>query len=269
MKNRGREPMKIKLFYYSATGNTKLVCEYMQKKIPEMELHDITETPVNQIGIADVVGIAMPVFYLKPPPVVSAFIDSINCTDCKPSFILATYGMMQGKTISTSGKKLSDKKLNVFNYHSFRMPESFPPYIKKGWAADDAPNNKEIVALDSFIESVKIEIKKIMTGQTPAKATLKDGLFNALIPAPSYVSNMKKFGFLTVDNKLCNSCGICKNGCNYHAVSIERTPSFDRKKCHACFKCFNRCPQGAISTSKFSSKHKYSGPDKNLQEKFL
>lgn len=94
--------MKFCLFYYSATGNTRLVCEYIQKRSTGIELFDITETPGSTIGKADIIGITAPVFYLKIPSIINSFLDSLGCVDRKPAFILGTYGMMRSKAIATT-----------------------------------------------------------------------------------------------------------------------------------------------------------------------
>lgn len=260
--------MKTHLFYYSATGNTKLACEYIQKRITGIELFDIAETPTIVTDKADIIGIATPVFYLNIPPIVNSFLDSLHSTHGKPAFILETYGMMQGKSLSILEKKLSKKGLLVFDNHSLRMPESFPPYIAKGWTDNNAPKESEMSALGHFLDSIRATMRQMESGKELLIEKVKSSIFNMIIPAPSHTKIMKQFGDIKINEKLCNSCGICENACGYKAVVMDTKPTFNRNKCHACFCCINNCPHKAISSTRYLNLHQYSGPSTKLLETF-
>ena len=261
--------MKTALFYYSVTGNTELVCKYMLSKMPQLELVDIAKSKPSQTGYFDVIGIAAPVFYLNTPPIVSSFLNNFESTEGKPVFLLSTYGMMPGKVMRVFEKELNKKGCVIFNYLLLQMPESFPPFIAKGWTAKNSPSQNEIALLISYIESVKYSVKQMELGIKPNKKQIKTGFLNSLIPTPSAKKNLMKFGDLVLNDQLCNSCGICKESCVYQAVLFDEKPSFNMQKCAACFACYNKCPQKALSTTKISASFQYHRPANNLVEKFI
>jgi len=54
----------------------------------------------------------------------------------------------------------------------------------------------------------------------------------------------------SVDEGLCNACGLCVAGCYYHAVTLEPGNGravVDEARCQGCGECFSLCPVGAIS----------------------
>jgi len=257
------------LFYYSATGNTRLICEHIGSKIPEMELFDISKKPSFRIEEFGIIGVAIPVFYLSIPPIVSSFLDSLKIVNNKPAFLLTTYGMMPGKSLKILGNGLRKKGFQIFNLLALRMPESFPPFIAKGWTDVNAPNQKEIQLSNDYIESLKRTIKQVESGNKIKTKKITIGFFNAIMPVPSNKNNLEKLGAFIVDEQICVSCGKCQEACVYQAIIFNGRPSFDKAKCYACFACFNKCPQKAISTTKISSSAQYHKPANNLVEKFL
>ena len=62
------------------------------------------------------------------------------------------------------------------------------------------------------------------------------------------MARKEKTVLLTVQKKLCNSCGLCSNYCHQKAITYEvdrlgfYIPKVDKKKCIACGICYNACP---------------------------
>lgn len=230
---------------------------------------DIATASKLRIEDYGIIGIACPAFYLSIPPIMSSFLDCLSSESVKYAFLLVTYGMMQGKSISIMGKKLTKKGFVVFEYITLRMPESLPTFIEKGWTDIESPNTKEMTLLHRFIETVRSAIHLVESGKSPKKKRLSDGLLNSLIPIPPRSKTMKQFGNLVVDEQACTSCGACIESCVYRAIALDKKPYFDMDKCVACYSCFNKCPQKAISTTNSNITVQYQKPSTNLVEKFL
>jgi ferredoxin/flavodoxin len=260
--------MKITLFCYSATGNTMLACSYLEQMIPNVDIVDIADFPQKTISNFDIAGFACPTYYFGIPPIVKTFIGALKQDHSKPAFILATFGMIQGKVLTDLAKSVSNKGFFVIDGHALRMPENYPPFLLKGWSAEDAPNEKEKSGFDCFINSVVKKIMLIETGKIILRKKISVGLLNTIIPKPSHKKIMKQFGSLRLDSKLCNSCGICRTSCSYDAIRYTTSPVFEMNSCIACFNCYNKCPKKAISTSAFSKVKQYAGPGAILKEYF-
>lgn len=257
--------MKTGIFYYSITGNTKLLCNYIQQNLEHCELINIAETHHRDTKQFDIVGIISPTYYLNIPPVVETFLKELEEDKDKPLFLAATYGIMTGKIIKNMGMHLKSKGFKLFQYFSLRMPESFPPFIMEQQTDPDAPNLQEIEKLNHFIRRLKESIakKEIL----PEKKKVSIGFWNTLIPAPSFEKIKKDFGRLKVNTAVCTGCRKCVTACIYKALTFESEPVFDNKLCRACFSCFNTCDSRAISTTTVSSAAQYTGVSAQLKEK--
>jgi heterodisulfide reductase subunit A len=60
----------------------------------------------------------------------------------------------------------------------------------------------------------------------------------------------KEMDVATVNEDLCNGCGLCLPTCVYHAISLDaktRRATVDAVRCQVCGQCFSICPVGAIA----------------------
>jgi len=260
--------MAIKLFYYSATGNTRLASQYLQKRISGVKLFDISSADKREVTGEEIIGLATPVFYFKPPVIVSNFIDSLQADKVK-IFMLVTYGMMPGRTTWILKNKIERKGYDLLGCHLLRMPESYPPFIAKGWTDCNAPRDNEITAFNSFITF----LGGIMGQKKPVFENIKlpgrTDFLNKIIPVPSRKRIMKKFGEINVNTQRCNFCAVCVKACVYNAIRMDGLPKIDKEQCQACFSCINNCPLGALSTTNYSLTTTYFGPSESLKEKLL
>jgi ferredoxin/flavodoxin len=261
--------MKINLYYYSASGNTRLVCEKLKIEIPEIELIDITASRREISVEPEITGFATSTFYLNLPQVVEEFMDSINYVQKKPAFFIITYGMMPGKSIKRVSDKLKGKGFFLIDYHTLRMPESYPVFIAKNRNDENAPNEKEILDLMNFITDLKQKIEQINEGKILIEKEVKPGFWNKIIPAPSSKKIMKQFGKLNVNLNLCNKCKMCLNSCLFNAIEFYDYPVFKMDKCTGCYTCYNKCPHQSIFTDKLNANWQYVNPSDKLKEKFI
>ena len=134
--------MKAVIFYYSSTGNTRLACQYLARRLKDVdfELIDITQGNDANEGLYDVVGFATPTFHLGVPPLMENFFRQLPIQSHKPAFVFNTYGAMSGRTLKHLAKLVSEHGFSVIAGHSLLTPENYPPFILKGWANEDAPN---------------------------------------------------------------------------------------------------------------------------------
>jgi ferredoxin/flavodoxin len=261
--------LKINLYYYSTTGNTKLVCEKLRKEIPGLEIYDILDRNLNLNDECDIYGFAVSTYYLNLPPVFIEFINSLKVITNKPAFFLITYGMMPGKSVRKLADYLKNKGFSIIDYHLLRMPESYPVFIAKKRTDINAPGQKEMMNFMNFISGLKEKAKQIESGNIPDSKLIKPGLLNSIIPSQTYKKIMKQFGTLNVNTNLCNHCKICFNSCPYGAIEFKNEPVFNMGKCTGCYICYNKCPNAAVYTNILESKWQYSGPSKKLEEKFI
>ena len=261
--------MKIALFYYSASGNTKLACEYLRRQIPEIELFDVTDVQNPAIEDYDILGFASYTYYLTLPPYVENFILSLEPVNDKPAFLLFTYGVMPGRVIKHTSKLLEKKRFKIIDYHVLHMPESFPPYVHKGITNVDSPNEKELKVFKEFISNLHSKFQSIFQNHVCLKKDIRPGFWDLIIPAPSQKTIQNIFGTLYVNKDECTSCGICRDSCLHNAIIFNINPTFHMENCRFCYNCYNKCPQEAIRTTKLAKGGQYKGPGNELMDKFI
>lgn len=257
------------LFYHSNSGNTRLTCNYLQHKLQRIGLilHDAAVEPIPDLAQFDLVGFATWTYFLGLPPFFQQFLANLPAQTGKPAFALNTFGMMSGQALKQLTHQLHEKGFNVLSAHSFHTPESYPPYIIKGWDSVDAPESKELDAFHQFVAELDGKLAKLKNGTNPAKAKVKIGLFNHLMRPYSLAKARKQMGELFVDEVLCTECGLCQDVCLYNAIDMDPMPVINANNCHACWACFNHCPEQAIFTEEIKGEAQYPEPITQFVEK--
>lgn len=267
--------MKSIIFYYSATGNTKLACEYIAKNIKstDFDLVNIAKSENVDISLYNVVGFAATADFWAPPYLMKMFIDNLPQQSKKLAFVFNTYGMYSGRTLSILTDWVQSKGFTVLAGHSLHAPENFPPLRVTGITSKNAPGPKSIKKFNQFINNLDMLIDSSSANVvTPAK--IKIGFLNSMVPS-RLLTTAKKNGYKPifnmgeqyVDEKLCTECGICQKECPYKAITLDPKPVFAMDKCYGCWTCFNVCPQKAIYTKKIRGKGHYQKPPAALKEK--
>lgn len=256
--------MKTVLYYFSSTGNTRRLCQWLQATInsTEIELIDIADCAKPQIDDYDIVGFASYCQMLGANKKVLDFIGSLNGSN-KPAFILSTFGMMNGNTLGMMSKAASLRGFKVFHAHALNCPESFPPMIHKGQGMETKPEASDMKALRDFADSFEKSLNQYKdTGQL-AEKKVPISMLNSLF---SKLASLQKMGAKTVDRDKCTKCGACQQNCVYQCITTQNGyPVFDEAKCQECYSCFNNCKVGAINTPKLGNNGRYLGNSEMIE----
>ena len=263
--------MKALLCYHSQSGNTALVCRYLSQKLvsADWDLFDVANGNPPDLGQYDLVGFATWTYYLGLPPFFEQFLLDLSVQTGKPAFILNTFGVMPGQALAKMDKVLTTRGFAVLAGISFHTPESYPPYILKGWHSLDAPAPKELAEFDGFVIQLEGHLAQIRARAVLQAAKIKLDLFSRMIPPYSPEKVRREMGPLSVDPALCDGCGICQQVCLYGAVASAPLPAFVAEKCRGCWACFNHCPQKAIFTGKVNGRGHYPRPAEMFSNKLI
>ena len=262
--------MKGLLCYHSQSGNTALVCRFLSQKLNQVDwdLFDITTGNPPNLASYAVVGFATWTYYLALPPFFEQFLDSLPTQTGKPAFVLNTFGVMPGQALYKMNQTLTAKGFNVLGGYSFHAPESYPPYIAKGWHSLEAPTAKELGEFSTFCAQLGEQLENLSAGMLPKNAKIKLDLFSRLIQPYSESKIRREMEALSIDPVLCNQCGSCLQACLYGAIAdAAPTPAFQPEKCKGCWACFNHCPQKAIFSEKIQASNQYPQPAEALLAK--
>ncbi len=262
--------MKAVICYYSGSGNTKLISEFIKNEIQELEfdLHDIKKDGIPDFENYCLAGFATFTDFLGAPQLMYSFFEEIAKQNNKYAFVLNTYGFISGVTLKTLSKLAQARGFTVISGYSLHTPENYPPMRKKGKDFDHAPLAKEIAKLTLFIELLRKQASTIKSGNSPETHPVKIGFLNSILPRMSRKQSKKDFGIQTVDESKCITCGICKSVCPYGAIELSPKPVFTHDNCFGCWACYNHCPTKAIHTPKFKGEFQYAKPAAELKAKF-
>jgi ferredoxin/flavodoxin len=258
--------MKALLCYHSQSGNTALACRFLSNKMDFMhwDLFDVVEGTPPDIQIYDVVGFATWTYYLRLPPFFEHFLNNLPDQKGGAAFIFSTFGVMPGRVLMQMEKILTAKGFAVMDGYSLHTPESYPPYIIKGWDNLEAPTPEEMRGFDTFTSRLTAHLLKIQADQVPQPVKIRHDIFSRLIPPPSPRKIRRDTGALVIDAALCDQCGICAQICLYEAIGQEMPPIINFQKCRDCWACFHHCPRQAIFSEKTRGEGYYSSPAPEL-----
>jgi ferredoxin/flavodoxin len=262
--------MKVAVFYYSATGNTKLACQYVSRKLAEanLALLDITKVAEPDLAGFDLVGFASFTDFWGPPFLMQRFIERLPQQTGKPAFLFFTHGGSPGNMLKTFAKLVSARGFTVVGGHGLRAPESFPPAVARGRTSAEAPNEREMLRFDEFIADLNRIVDSLAVGRGGfVSCRVRISLLARLLPAIDRTRAKKNMGVKSVDRTKCTDCGICVETCPYGAVTLSDKPIFDESKCYGCWACYSKCPTRAIYTPRLHGKGHYPKPLARLQQK--
>lgn len=257
------------IIYFSTTGNTKLACEYLSNRIPQIDfdLIDILDLKGVDLTVYESVGFATYCDFQGPPLLMLSSIGSLPKTNGKPSFILITYAAIHGHTMLAMRNAIEERGYRVLSGHAMRMPENYSPLRKKGMKGDEKPDAKDLEGFQNYIRALSDLLVAHHLGKNVDKSRIRIGFFNTFFRGKDRYKAKKEMGPKKVDLGLCTKCGMCERSCPYNAVKLDPTPKFDEDLCMGCFSCYNLCPIGAISTSKLTNEYRYPGPSEDLKKR--
>lgn len=239
---------KIGIYYFSGTGNTKLMAELFCKqfKINKINtdlipIEDIIrkKRPVN-IDKYDLIGFGYPVHAFSAPQIFFDFIYYLPKETKKKTFTFKTSGdpLFHGGATSLIRKKLKKKGYLVFHENLIVMPANIA--IKY--------NDRLIKQLYNVAQR---KIKKKVGEIINEKENLQKN--NIILRVFTYLFNSmeslgaKYFGKYLKTSEFCTLCGLCIEECPTNNISKVKGKIFFGKNCAFCMRCVYRCPKNAIS----------------------
>lgn len=249
--------MKIGVYYFSGTGNTAFIANYLNSKVKTLnnsnmkkyEIHnfDISETEEFDENI-DLLIIGGPIYACNMP---EKFIRWIarnipeNKNNTKAIIYSTSSGLKNAFGVDSVALKLNNKGYEIISKECFEMPNNFyfgkyPSHsdeeveirIKKAKERINIIISKFIIKDLENVKSLKITKKGVLLNDFYAE------LFS--IMAKFMVKNYK------VDDT-CIACGKCVRNCPEKNIKLLENKIVYSRNCVMCTKCIHSCPVGAIT----------------------
>lgn len=245
----------MKLYYFSATGNTlstaKMLAGLLGEDcgiVPVAALKDQEKIIVDD----DAVGFVYPIYNGDMPYIIRDTISRMEFTGKPYIFSVCTYRGFYGKVAARLNEVLSAKgqKLSLLQ-----------GVIQPGNSRLSTPEETE-ASLAAQPENVRAAAEMIKRRETEDYSKME-------IPAPSPFSNgnANVRGMMADEN--CIGCGTCAEVCPMDNIELEDGHARIGDNCLTCLACFHWCPVEAIYMSKvddISRRFKYHHPSVTLND---
>lgn len=200
------------IVYYSNTGQSKSIAQYMQVKTG-FELYDIFALPSYEFDIAILV---FPVHCQSiPKPVLKL----LSCLRANSLILIATYGRMCCGNVLYEIQRL---------YSNDIIAAAYVP-TKHSYLSENGFNNYS--DLDVLLAKINV--------RTPINISKR-----YKNPLSNFCKRLRsRLGVRLYKDGECDNCGVCNTVCNNNAIVCGKT----NVNCIRCLKCVNACPRGALS----------------------
>lgn len=246
------KPVSIGIFYFSGTGNTKIVAELFEKEFKSnganvkiIAIEDILRKRVPLvINKYDIIGMGYPIHAFNAPKIFFDFIDRIPFIKNKKTFTFKTSGDPWGYGGATIfvRDKLKSKGFDVFHENLIVMPANV--VIKYN-------DNLVKQLYNTAIRKVKKMAEEILLGKVKLqKNSFLLKIFTRIFSTMES-SGAKYFGKDLKVSKSCNLCEICIRNCPTNTIYKEDNKIMFNKDCALCMRCIYNCPKMAISPKFF------------------
>ncbi len=261
---------KVKIYYFSGTGNSLHVAQEIQKQIPDTTLIPLLSL-LNKEAIelkADIIGLVFPIYLSSTPIPVREFIKKIHFKPEQYLFAVTTNCGYPGKLEYYLEKLLTKRGKRLDFYYTLKMASNTPKglqpsfMIAQNWAS--TITEKNISALEENVQKELDIIVKAITNKeknigkdSPKHKNAVARVINKTLQLPLqwYIEGINaKIGFYT--DSTCTGCGLCESVCPSKKIKMNNGKPLWQEdiRCYYCYACFNFCPEQAILVKNYTHK---------------
>lgn len=237
------------LYYFSGTGNSKLVCQTLA-----VHLKDCCSTMTHPLPCNDKdIGIVFPVYAWGMPKVVKHFVDTVlpKLISGKTRYIYAvmTCGDDIGYTDTLVRKSLERNGMQLSAAFSIQMPNTYVCLPGFDVDHDEVVHHKVAHMQRQLPDIVRCilargHVTAVCRGAWPhVKTSLLRPLFNAFLISDKHFH---------VDDERCIHCGLCARRCPMGNIDASQSAIRWKGDCTTCLACYHACPTNAIQYGMFT-----------------
>lgn len=236
--------MKIAIFYFSRTGNTKKIADlYRQSFIAdghECELFSLPLTQQEEFDGYDLLGIGYPIHSFNAPEIVLQFAKSLpKRKDRLKAFIFKSSGepVKMSRVSSLKLIKLMQKRgYDVTNEYQYIMPYNMIFRHTDHMAYKMWETEKKLAPIDcgDILNGVPRTEKKLFMGDFLAW----------VMRIEHWGAHLNGLFYRVKDD--CVSCGKCAKNCPVGNITIKDGKPVFGNQCMLCARCSFYCPKDCI-----------------------
>ncbi len=235
---------KVKILYYSGTGNTKKVAgcfeDCMKDNDITVQTYSVVDQNASQVQDEDLVLIVYAVHGLNAPEAIYRWINNSHAVEGKRAAVVSVSGGGEvcPNTACRVGciRRLERKGYLVFYETMVVMPSNWIV------ATPEAIAVKLLHVLPDKVEQI---VAEILLGVKRRTRPLWIDRCLAWICELEKIGT-KQFGKRIKCGDECNGCGLCSNNCPAGNIKMENGRPVFGKQCHMCLNCLYGCPRKAL-----------------------
>jgi ferredoxin len=276
--------MKLLILFFSGTGNTQFIAEYIKNSllnsnsisIPDFQisLGALENVDLQKLSENDIICLGFPIYAGRSPLIVRELIEKLPNLQDKGFFVYNTKGLAQGMGNFEVIRRLKKKGLKTLSSTSIKMPGSdgicmFMKENSKSLQKLTEKNYEEIPKLNKFIRKIETAFHLLQQGlkvEELLRSTPKNpfGFLITGILWLLYGLIEKKMICSYRTDDTCNLCEICIQICPRKNIQIQDGRISFGDNCLLCLRCLNNCPQNSIQIGKITKgKARWHGPKNN------
>lgn len=239
----------VGIFYFSGTGNTKLVAEMIREEfikngyeVDLIRIEDVLKGSCKfDPGRYGLIGIGCQVIGYSVPNIMYKFLRKVPEAENSRVFIFRTAGGVGPVNYNASNpvrRKLTRKGYEVFHERMFSIGSN---WINK---FDTSVVRQLYLATQKKVAAMCGEV---INGQ---KRVLKTGLGLKLgigLAAPVFSVLFRFMGKDLKVSEACTHCGLCVDNCPAGNIYEKNHDIRFKLSCNCCLRCVYSCPQKALS----------------------
>ncbi|UYP46079.1 hypothetical protein NEF87_002364 [Candidatus Lokiarchaeum ossiferum] len=259
--------LEIVLFYFSGTGNTKLIATQLKQQL-ERASHQVTLISIENLQELDdirkwfkpgiLLGFGFPVYKFTYPAIFDDFISKIEVVKRKEMnentmryFSFCTYCRFPANSLYQFARRM--KKINLFPIatEEFKCPSNGIAAMK---SSDDYEYNTVMyfeIGITAKIKQFARNIEKSFLYIKRARVPIHPirNLFDSIQLKIVEKIEAVKYPKLTIDKESCILCGLCSKQCPQQNLIQKSTQVQieDPYSCLHCLRCMHYCPSKSIS----------------------
>jgi Pyruvate/2-oxoacid:ferredoxin oxidoreductase delta subunit len=251
------------LIYYSGTGNSKRVSEWIAETAAEAGIKSYVTSydQFNAERIAEFAGKTMVGFFsathgFNLPHSMLKFLVRFNVLKGSDVFIGNTRAGMKLSRLflpGLSGIALYLPALILF-LKGYRIRSLYPVDLPSNWISLHPGLKKKVIdsMFDHYRSLTRRYAMKVLSGDRvflKAFVLLPLDLLVFPLAIGYYFFGRYILAKTFIVNKNCDNCGLCIKECTTGSIILSDNRPFWKLTCESCMKCMNHCPKRAIETA--------------------
>ena len=238
--------MKINLYYFSGSGNTKWAADRFRESFhfygSSVELINIENLDKVDIDNCDAIIIGTPIHAEVAPKLVMDFVNKLPDNDKGVNCMLyATLGASSAAALDIIRKILQNKGYNVVAQSFISMPNNY--YFGVG----KEPSFEKI---SKVLEEAQVKIKRLVEEALKKNSRIQSvSIFRVglgKVSGKGFMKFLPRIARHLTAAEGCNKCGLCLRNCPRGNITFENGRAVFHSHCIMCTRCIHICPFNAI-----------------------